>query len=78
MRRAAPAQARLYVFAVQYLPAGATSSPYRYEPNVLVRAWELGPGLVEIWQTKSARGMADQRISEYRMKLETITIARNP
>jgi hypothetical protein len=52
MRRAAPAQARQYVFAIQYLPAGATSSPYRYEPNVLVGAWQLGQGLVEFWQTK--------------------------
>jgi triacylglycerol lipase len=60
----------------RYLPDVAIDSPYRFEPNLLERTWQLLRGIQQFFRARSILGINDHQIIEYCRKLDHIAQAR--
>jgi hypothetical protein len=60
----------------RYLPDVAIDSPYRFEPNLIERGWQLVRGIVQFLRARSILGIDDHQIIEYCRKLDHIAQAR--
>lgn len=60
----------------RYLPDVAIDSPYRFEPNLLERTWQLLRGIQQFFKARSILGINDHQIIEYCRKLDHIAQAR--
>jgi triacylglycerol lipase len=60
----------------RYLPDVAIDSPYRFEPSLLERAWQLARGIMQFLRARSILGIDDHQITEYCRKLDHIAQAR--
>jgi hypothetical protein len=60
----------------RYLPDKVLGSPYRYEPNLPIRAWQLAKGLIQFVQAGNILGIEDHNIALYASKLAEIADAR--
>jgi triacylglycerol lipase len=60
----------------RYLPDVAIDSPYRFEPSLLERAWQLLRGIMQFLRARSILGIDDHQITEYCRKLDHIAQAR--
>lgn len=60
----------------RYLPAQVGDSPYRYQPNLLIRAWQLGQGIFSLLRHGSFLGVDEHAIADYCKKLDAIAVAR--
>jgi hypothetical protein len=61
----------------RYLPDHATPSPYRFEPNLLERGWQMIRGLIQLVRAGSILGIQDHAIGAYCEKLNAIAEARD-
>src|SRR6516165_3221534 len=61
----------------RYMPDHVTSSPYRFQPNVLERGWQMVRGLIQLIKAGSILGIEDHAISAYCQKLNAIAEARD-
>jgi triacylglycerol lipase len=60
----------------RYLPDVAIDSPYRFEPSLLERTWQLLRGIMQFLRARSILGIDDHQIIEYCRKLDHIAQAR--
>ena len=60
----------------RYLPDVAIDSPYRFEPNLVERTWQLIRGIMQFLRARSILGIDDHQIIEYCRKLDHIAQAR--
>jgi hypothetical protein len=56
----------------RHMPKSVTASPYRFQPNPAVRAWQFVQGIIQLLGARSILGSDDHRIENYRKKLEAI------
>lgn len=61
----------------RYMPDHATPSPYRFEPNLLERGWQMIRGLIQLIRAGSILGIQDHAIAAYCDKLNAIAEARD-
>jgi len=61
----------------RYMPDHATPSPYRFEPNLLERGWQMIRGLIQLVRAGSILGIQDHAIAAYCDKLNAIADARD-
>jgi len=61
----------------RYMPDHATPSPYRFEPNLLERGWQMIRGLIQLIRAGSILGVQDHAIAAYCDKLNVIAEARD-
>ena len=61
----------------RYMPDHATPSPYRFEPNLLERGWQMIRGLIQLVRADSILGIQDHAIAAYCDKLNAIAEARD-
>jgi len=61
----------------RYMPDHATPSPYRFEPNLLERGWQMICGLIQLVRAGSILGIQDHAIAAYCDKLNAIAEARD-
>ena len=61
----------------RYMPDHATPSPYRFEPNLLERGWQMIRGLIQLIRAGSILGIQDHAIAAYCDKLNVIAEARD-
>jgi len=61
----------------RYMPDHLTPSPYRFEPNLLERGWQMIRGLIQLVRAGSILGIQDHAIEAYREKLDAIAAARD-
>jgi hypothetical protein len=61
----------------RYLPDRFTPSPYRFEPNLLERGWQMVRGVIQLIRAGSLLGIQDHAIAAYREKLDAIAGARD-
>jgi len=61
----------------RYMPDHLTPSPYRFEPNLLERGWQMIRGLIQLVRAGSILGIQDRAIEAYREKLDAIAVARD-
>jgi hypothetical protein len=61
----------------RYMPDHPTPSPYRFEPNLLERGWQMIRGLIQLVRAGSILGIQDHAIEAYREKLDAIAEARD-
>jgi triacylglycerol lipase len=61
----------------RYLQQKVDMSPFRYEPHLLVRLWQLALGIVEWFKSGTLLGIADHNIALYEKKLAAIAAARS-
>ena len=54
----------------RYLPDQLQHSPYRYEPDFLIRTWQMLKGLVQLARAGTILGIEDHSIVEYERKLK--------
>lgn len=60
----------------RYLPERPEGSPYRYEPGLRVRLWQLAIELIQFLRTWQILGIKDHSIGMYAAKLAKIAEAR--
>jgi hypothetical protein len=60
----------------RYLPDRPEGSPYRYEPGLLVRLWQLVIGLIQFLGSWRLLGIKDHSVGIYAAKLTRIAEAR--
>jgi triacylglycerol lipase len=60
----------------RYMPDVVLDSPYRFQPNIFERTWQLVRGIVQLIRAGSILGIEDHRIGEYCRKLDQIADAR--
>jgi hypothetical protein len=60
----------------RYMPDVVLDSPYRFQPNIFERTWQLVRGIVQFIRAGSILGIEDHRIGEYCRKLDQIADAR--
>jgi hypothetical protein len=56
----------------RYMPDHMTPSPYRFEPNLLERGWQMIRGLIQLVRAGSILGIQDHAIAAYCEKLNAI------
>ncbi len=61
----------------RYLPDHTAGSPLRYEPGLVMRAWQLLIGLRQFFIAGKILGIEDHSIAEYEQKLMAIASARS-
>ena len=61
----------------RYMPDHMTPSPYRFEPNLLERGWQMIRGLIQLVKAGSILGIQDHAIAAYCEKLNAIAKARD-
>lgn len=61
----------------RYLPYQVDGSPFRYEPSIFIRFWQLLVGLVHFIGACSILGIADHSREKYVSKLAAIADERN-
>jgi hypothetical protein len=61
----------------RYMPDHPTPSPYRFEPNILERTWQMIRGLIQLVRAGSILGIEDHAITAYCEKLNAIAEARD-
>ncbi len=61
----------------RYLPARDQGSPYRYEPGLATRTWQLAEGLVQLVRAGKILGIEDHAIALYEQKLAAIASERS-
>jgi hypothetical protein len=61
----------------RYMPDHMTPSPYRFEPNLLERGWQMIRGLIQFVRAGSILGIQDHAIAAYCEKLNAIAEARD-
>ena len=74
-----PFPPQLYVHSgdIRYLPHKMDGLIYRYQPNFIVRGWQLILGLLQLIRAGKILCIADHGVDEYRDKLEAIASARS-
>ena len=50
----------------RYMPDHPTPSPYRFEPNLLERGWQMVRGLIQLVRARSILGIEDHAIKALR------------
>jgi ribosomal protein S10 len=60
----------------RYMPKSATASPYRFEPNAAIRAWQFVQGTIQLLRAGTILGIQDHASADYRRKLEAIADVR--
>ena len=60
----------------RYIPDIVRGSPFRFEPNILERGWQLIRGIVQFLKAGSILGIEDHGIEQYCSKLNAIAQAR--
>lgn len=60
----------------RYMPDLMTGSPFRFQPGVFQRLWQLVRGVIEFAKTRSLLGIHDHAIVEYRQKLDVTALSR--
>lgn len=61
----------------RYMPDHTTPSPYRFEPNLLERGWQMIRGIAQFVRAGSILGIQDHAIAAYCEKLNAIAEARD-
>ncbi len=59
------------------MPDRMTPSPYRFEPNLFERGWQMIRGLIQLVRAGSILGIQDHAIAAYCEKLNAIAEARD-
>lgn len=60
----------------RYLPDHVSASPYRYQPNILVRIVQFAQGIFQFARARSILSIADHATQQYCEKLDQIANAR--
>jgi hypothetical protein len=60
----------------RFLPGRVTSSPYRFQPNLLMRVGQLFAGLWQFFRAGKILGIDDHNMLQYLSKLDAIARAR--
>lgn len=60
----------------RYLPEQSQSSPYRYEPGLVTRGWQLLKGLIQFAEARAILGIRDHAVEKYEHKLADIAGVR--
>lgn len=60
----------------RYIPQTVIASPFRFEPNLLQRAWQFLQGMAQLISAGSILGIDDHNIARYCEKLNEIAQAR--
>jgi hypothetical protein len=61
----------------RYMPDHPTPSPYRFEPNLSERGWQMVRGLIRLVRAGSILGIEDHAIKAYWEKLDAIAEVRD-
>ncbi len=61
----------------RFLPAPSDGTVYRYQPNLLVRLWQITRGIAELLVKRSILEIEDHNISLYEQKLSAVATQRS-
>jgi triacylglycerol lipase len=61
----------------RYMPDAMTNSPYRFQPGLFQRLWQIIRGIIQFARSGSILGIEDHAIDEYCRKLDAIARFRS-